>query len=415
MRRFPERHGWLVYLLLFVVYLALTPGGGHWSDMHLFRQWALYIHEHGLDEVYRSGTDYPPLYHYFLWLFTELQGTSLAIENHTSGLKCITLVFDFIGGFLLILMMRETVAQPAVRIALSLLYFLNIAYFYNTVVWGQVDSILACLVIASVFCAYRKWIVPSLLLFVLAISFKVQAIVFLPLAGLVLLPAFVERFSWFRLVMWLGSATALLLLIVLPFWLEGDLDLVLNVVSGSAERYPVISMNAYNLWYWVFQDPINTLDTGMRTVGLAMFFVISGVALFPLAKDVYRKVIQKREVGIAMPKVLLTGALCGLIFFFFNTQMHERYSHPAILMLAGYALLTRRFWGYLLVSIAYFLNMDGVLDHFEAKWLPYDPRIIAGIYLAALVVLLVELYRYGGMVRTDDGSPIHAPPRDYGR
>jgi len=396
---------WLIYLLLFITYYALMPAGGHWSDMGLWRFWALHIYDHGLGQVYQSGTDYPPIYHYFLWIYTELQGTRLAVENHIGSLKYMTLVFDFVAGAYLVRLLRARVGSATERLALSLLFFLNIAYFYNTVIWGQVDGILACFIIASVYYAHQKRIVPALLFIVLATSFKIQAIVFLPLVGLMLVPVVIEKFSWRRLVIWICSVAVFQSVILLPFWLAGDLNLVFKVIFGSAERYPVVSMNAYNYWYWFFDEPMMTSDKGIRSIGLAFFFGLSAVALLPVVRNVYFRIARKENSGTDLQQLLLAGALCGLIFFFFNTQMHERYSHPAILLLAGYALLSGRFIGYLLVSIAYFLNMDGVLRHFDAAWLPYDPRAVAIIYLAAIVWLFAELYG----LTLPRARPAHSP------
>jgi len=64
-------------------------------------------------------------------------------------------------------------------------------------------------------------------------------------------------------------------------------------------------------------------------------------------------------------KIWLTAALIGLIFFFFNTQMHERYSHYAFIFITVYAFSKRHYIPYILFSIAYLLNLDAVLEWFH--------------------------------------------------
>lgn len=367
------------------------PTTGHAGDVWFWRTWALHIHQHGLANVYHSNTDYLPLYHYILWVFVKIQGTSLAIENHFTNLKLITLMFDFGTALILFNILKERLGNNLQALALTLLFALNVAYLYNTMIWFQVDSILAFFVLASVYAAYRKLALMAILLFVLAINFKLQAIVFLPVIGLLLLPQLVTSFSLRNLIIVTGAVAALQLLILLPFWMAGDLDRVWSVISNSTERYPVVAAGAYNMWA-LFYDETSTSDQGYRGIGLVLFFAFSLAALWPLLRKVFHIVVKREEVQFELEHVLLIGALCGLAFFYFNTQMHERYAHPALLLVAGYSLLTRRFIPYVVISGAYFLNMDQILDHFRVKWLPYDPRVTSIIYLIGIGLLFAELY-----------------------
>ena len=107
-------------------------------------------------------------------------------------------------------------------------------------------------------------------------------------------------------------------------------------------------MNAYNFWLFFFpKDFMTTSDTlkfmglTLKSWGLIMFFTLSLVALLPLLKSSLYKLLKKEGIALPQSKIFIIAALIALFFFFFNTQMHERYSHPAILFLAVYALL---FW-----------------------------------------------------------------------
>jgi Gpi18-like mannosyltransferase len=383
---------WIVYGLLFIAFVALMPSGGYPPDIECWRRWTLQVLDNGLGSAYQSGTDYMPLHHYILWIYGKTQGTALAITNHINGLKVITLVFHFISGLIIVRLLRDTLKSQSEALVLSLLFLLNIAYLYNTMMWGQADSIFACFVFASLYAAKRERVGLSLLLFVLALNLKLQAIVFAPLVGLALLPSMAARFSWPRLGLWVLVAVGAQMALLLPYWIEGDLDLLWKAVGDSTNRYPFASMNAHNMWYFVFEDPAFEPDDGLTWIGILIFFLLAAVALLPLTRKIYHRLFTTRPVDIRFEQVLLAGTLCGLLFFFFNTQMHERYSHPALLLLAAYALLTAKFVPYVLVSVAYFLNMDAVLDHFHASWLPYDPRINALIYFAAIVLLFADLY-----------------------
>ena len=94
-------------------------------------------------------------------------------------------------------------------------------------------------------------------------------------------------------------------------------------------------------------------------------------------------------------KVLISTALVPLLFFFFNTEMHDRFPFPALIFLIIYAILYCRPLPYILASIAYVLNLDAVLKHFNGAYhtLIYMPQFIACIYLIVIVLLFVDLWR----------------------
>ena len=64
--------------------------------------------------------------------------------------------------------------------------------------------------------------------------------------------------------------------------------------------------------------------------------------------------------------MLLSLGLIPLAFCFFNTQMHERYWHPALLLLGAHAILTRRYVLFGVFSLAYYLNVEGSLHYLGA-------------------------------------------------
>jgi len=150
----------------------------------------------------------------------------------------------------------------ASAIILSLFfYFQNIFMFYNTVVWGQIDGILAGLLFISFFFAYKQKIGGSITFFILALNLKLQAIIFLPVIGLMLLPVMTDRFSWKNLVQWLWLPSYIQIFIIVPYLIVGDMDRLWMIVTGSAGRYPAISMNAFNVWNLFFSgDLTNSSD-----------------------------------------------------------------------------------------------------------------------------------------------------------
>jgi len=176
-----------------------------------------------------------------------------------------------------------------------------------------------------------------------------------------------------------------------------------HAAIGSVGRYPRVSMNAFNFWHLIMrQDPWNVSDesTWLRSltykrIGLVLFFIFSLAALWPLVRVVWQKT-RRKDSNISRQQVWLTGSLLAILFFFFNTEMHERYCHPAFLFLTVYAFHTKRFLPYILFSLAYFLNLEKVLQFLKLEnyhTLVFDPRFIAVLFLILVIYLFIRLYR----------------------
>ena len=135
-----------------------------------------------------------------------------------------------------------------------------------------------------------------------------------------------------------------------------------------------------------------------------MFFAASALALLPLLLLTVRNLRRQRTAPAVaaaysqddFAQVLLSIGLIPLLFAFFNTQMHERYWHAAVLFLAAYGFLRRDYMLYIIVSVAYFLNLESVLRYLELRKysvLVFEPRFVASLFALAIVVGLVKLYR----------------------
>ena len=76
--------------------------------------------------------------------------------------------------------------------------------------------------------------------------------------------------------------------------------------------------------------------------------------------------------------------------------MHERYSHPAMIFMVVYAMISKN-WGIALLGCAaYILNLEAVmhflqLDDYSGFWI--DRHFIAILFLGVILWLFVLLYR----------------------
>jgi Gpi18-like mannosyltransferase len=385
--------------LLYTIYIFLLPQTGFSADIRYWREWSIYIYQNGLSQAYGSGTNYMPLYLYVLYFYGLLQNDIEQIRANIYLLKIFTLLFDILGSFFVLKYIRDS----SKHLFFFFLLMLNFAFIYNSLIWGQVDAIFSFFVFASVYFALEKKLLISILFYLIAINLKLQAIIFIPPLVLLLLPEIINRFRWQDYLKTLGSVCLLQFLILFPFIREGQIGLFLKVVLTSVDFYRVVSANAFNFWYLVFPGNLWKIHDynlfwgiSYKRWGNLFFFASSAAALFPLLRESFGKIKPEQQRTLSLEKKMVIMALIPLLFFFFNTQMHERYSHPALLFLAAYCFMANKYFPFIFVYLAYFLSLERVLNFFKLRTFDlvfFSPKFIAELYLLAIVILFYYLYK----------------------
>lgn len=393
------------YVLILVVFVAFMPDSGPGGfDKICFISWSNYIFANGLQNIYKFGIDYLPIFQYILFLYGKIQGTAESVVMNINSLKYVTLIFDVFSAYLVYSFVKTKYKTKESAFLATLFILLNIAYFYNNVIYGQVDGIYTCIVFISILYGLKKNISLSVFFIVLAINFKLQAIIFLPLIGLLIFPEIWKNLSFKNIIIWLTPVFILQFLILLPFIISGDLLILLKVVKSSMGKYPKVSMGAFNVWYLFFEDPNQIFDKqgifgrSYNRYGLLVFSISLFITIWYLIKQTLYVLKRKKYISIPTEKIILMATLTPLVFFYFNTQMHSRYIHPSILFGGVYALYTKRPLAFVLLSIAYFLNIENGAKLLKSDITPYNyfffqPLFVSCIYIIAIIVLLYELYR----------------------
>jgi Gpi18-like mannosyltransferase len=283
---------------------------------------------------------------------------------------------------------------------LVLISTLNLGFSYNTLIWAQIDGMVAAFLFISIYYGHHRKLVPSALFFILALNTKMQAIVFLPIWGFFFLQYVFERRDIKSFAMPLAAMAVAQLIILIPFL--GRLSQLLTALD-AVDTFQYISVMAFNYWHIVIPDVWNLSDRGVyvagltyKQFGLLAFFTFSLLVLFPMLRVLFFK-IRSRHSKVELDKVQiwLMCALVALGFFFFNTQMHERYSHPTIIFLTALAVYH---WYYLIpyivFSLAYFANMERAsnLLGLPLHTALFDHVYIAYEFLFVLVFLLISLW-----------------------
>ncbi|MDX2002520.1 MAG: hypothetical protein SFW35_08805 [Chitinophagales bacterium] len=384
-----------VSILYFISLLVFLPTKYHGFDVQCWLGWTIDNYQKGLGHVYEGSTNYPPFIHYCFFLFSKFQGSVENIERNIVYIKVFPLFFDFLGAFALFFFLRR--GKPDYDIPLFLL--VNAAYLYNSYLWGQFDSIYTAFVLFSFLLALREKGTWSMIFYILALNMKIQAIIFLPLLSLVLLPQCLRK--PLRITQYLLAAVAMQVVILIPWIITGSVGKVWQVAVGSVDFYPKVSMGALNIWELIIsRTQLEGEDTqllwGMtyKQFGLLNFCIASFFALFPLllaSLKVWRKQMTFNEDYQRL--FFLSAALIALVFYYFNTQMHERYCHPAMILFFAYCWYIRNYWLYILFSIAYFLSLEKAG---KLLYLPnYNTMIFKGWFVSIIfaIILLISYYQ----------------------
>ena len=278
--------------------MFLLPRHFHDYDMGLFKLWAIQNFKFGVGNAYKISNNYLPLYQYILYFFAFIQGNVANVEKNLYLLKGLTLVFDFAAGIYVVKIIKNKYKIEWLQN--SFFYFFNILYLSNTMIWGQVDGILTCFVFISVFYAYKGENGLALLFLMLALNFKLQAIVFIPLIFILIIINIKKSFSFKNTILWLVIIFVTQYLILLPFIRSGQINTVVNIYKSSIGIYPSISMNAFNFWYLFFQgdlgdvpDTIRFINIDFKNWGLLIFCALSLITLLPLLKNAFGILFKK--------------------------------------------------------------------------------------------------------------------------
>lgn len=387
--------------LIFFTLIFFLPNFGHPWDNQCFSSWCSQIQESGLGNAYNQGSDYPPLIHYFLWGYGKFFDNGNKIVENFRYFRIFVLCIEFIG-YLLILSYSKNYQNSFFYL---IILALNPAVFYDNLIWGQTDGLLTTLLLFSLFAAANQQVIWAIVFYFLAFNFKFQSGVFLPILVLLLLPNILQnRKELKKFILALFIIVLIEIIILMPFILAGKMQDVIRVFKESFSKFPIVTMNAYNFWVHRFGNDINfekdnQLVGGLtlKAWGLMLFFISSFFALLPLfIKQLGRW--MKRDVLANLQLIdlmLLSAALVNLLFFYFPTEMHERYSYPGLIFIAAYAIRNGHYWAYFLFSLALLLNMERVLTYLQLSdyhIILFNIKFVSIVYLATIVFLFRELY-----------------------
>lgn len=284
---------------------------------------------------------YSPFHIYFWWIFTKLlpSADTIAVLKATSTLMEVGL------SAACVLLCRALMPGDGNKwrrfIAFTLIW-LSPILLLNGAGWGQTDASFAALCVLSVLLYLRTKPVWALAALGLALAWKLQAILLLPLF-LLLYFCGKKQFSllWFLLVpaIWVASG--------LPMALAGQSPLfAVNIYLGQTSLYSQITYNCPNLFALMGEATnVKQMVNGMMSrVGIALCVAaLGGMAVW----------LMVRKPKLDDQTVVLLGAWCVLCCIFLLPRMHERYGLVGEMLLLCWAVSQSkpRAYAYVLIGL----------------------------------------------------------------
>ena len=397
-----------VALALRVIIAYLLPDAGFGIDLNAFRYWASDLAQHGPFGFYERGffADYTPGYLYVLWLVGLLGRVMGGIGDL---IKVPAMLSDVAVGWLIHRLILDLGGSRRRALLGAALFLFNPITWFDSTVWGQVDSVGVVLLLLGLRELGRERLGRATALAVLAAIVKPQLGILLPIvAAVVIRRQLVDRREG-RLVGLVTTGGIGLLtaaLVCLPFGMT-VLDLF-RQVARAATGYPFLTVNAYNPWALISRGGSGLAANGLwirdvsgpapDDVGYAfgpLPAVLVGTALLLLVVSATALVVGRRPTRLTM---LVGLTVLAVAFFVVPTRVHERYLFPFFALGAILAALSTRWLVvYVPLAAASFANLYVVLTTLY----PDNPGIsdwldIGGAIRSAPIVTLIALVHLAG-------------------
>lgn len=385
---------WIVLLILLAIGLWIRVWlGSHYagfmSDQNLFVQWMNKIRQYGLGTVYIHDTNinYPPLFLLIMQGYAALvHRFGITIQAGQLSFKYLLILLDLCACIIVFCWSRKLRSTPA-RWLLFCLFVCNPALIVNSSIWGQVDILNGILMAGALLTVGAVPLVAGLL-FAIALFTKLQAIVIAPVFGFYVLKCIWQRQIKPLIYMVVGAIIPVVV-VAIYFASYGGLQAMFKGAYISAVGlYTQVTLNALNIWFYV----IGTVPTTNDTEKLWHMISLRNLGFILLLIAVIYTGIYLWKYRVLHTAVLLKAAAwISFAFFMLPTEIHERYSIPALILLLLVAMVDRKWIAIACVlSVTITYNLWGVLT----SNLPRIPgMIVVWIHLFILLWMGWLMYR----------------------
>ncbi len=368
------------------------PGFG--ADVGDYQAWASQIYTFGPAHTYQKEffLDYPPGYLYALWFVGFLGHVVGATGDfYRIIIESPSIVADFALSILVYALVRRG-SRPEIAFVAMLMVALNPAMLFDTVVWGQSDSVMTFVTLLSIVSILGEQYEIGWGLAAIAVLVKPQGLMMLPVLGF-----------WTMLqtnfATWIRSGLALIAVFVIgiaPFQIGHEWNWIIKLYTSTAAYYHETSVNAFN-----FMALIGGLrNSDSDTLAGIPFFWLGMSLLFPL----YGFVAWVLWRGRTPTRLMFVSFVAIFGFFMVAPRMHERYIYPAIALAVPLALEAPEMMAvFVIVSLTALINLAYIL-HTLNTVVFLNGRDGLAMATSALNVVALGTAIYYGITRLQDGS-----------
>ena len=369
-----------VLLAAFLLRLCFIPSPGYERDVQLFKIWGQTAAQNGVHNIYdKTWCDYPPAYIYVLKSVSSFYSLFHPdFKEHTYLydllLKLPAIFSDLLISCLIFFMISDKFTFRSRMLFMSAFAF-NPVIIFDSVYWGQIDSVTMLIALLSILALTRNRYYLSWALIALAILIKSQMVILLPIFILITW----KRCGFKALMGGFAAFWASSLFILSPFFYFHQVEKVINVFASSVGRYPNVSMNAFNFWWLISKGNGANFWDGQRFLNLFALKTVGYVFLLVFTVLLLKYLFDNEKDEKA---VFLSCALALFSFFMLPTEMHERYIVPvfAFLLLAAADDLPMQI-SYGILSFTGFFNLAIVLAWAYPNNIPLIGRLFPGHFM----------------------------------
>jgi dolichyl-phosphate-mannose--protein O-mannosyl transferase/Gpi18-like mannosyltransferase len=257
--REPETKSVLILLgiaLIVRLLISLMFNTGHPTDINNFRAWCMEVSKRGIHDFFQpppTGVwcDYPPGYIYILYALGSIYKLfdpsfqSWNTSIFTTLIKLPGIISDVINIYLIYYLTRRYVPFQ-VAIGTATIYAFHPAIFYESAIWGQMDSVIMLFLLLSVIYLIDHKYSLSIIATALGCMIKPQGILLIPFLAFVML--YNKAFK--QILIGILASLAFIILMTLPVTdsFSGVFTWLWEHYIAQANLYPYSSIQTFNLW-----------------------------------------------------------------------------------------------------------------------------------------------------------------------
>ncbi len=411
-----------LFLIALSLRLFLVPNRGFEADVAFWKSWGLSALDNGVvSGLGVTNNNYPTPFSYLLgflaYIYRLFRNPHIFDDYWNSGnilflliakLPSILADLGIAGLILWIEKHAKRIGFPNLPsffyLLLACLFLFNPVSLMDGAWWGQVDSLGVFVFMVAVILAASDKPLLAGAIFMLSMMTKLQNMIYGPLFFLLLW----QLGAFQGLIRGIVGAIAAFFFLNGEFLFKKQMDPVMESLTSNYDYFPMMSLNAFNLWWIVAKgDGMRVSDKLMsvgiinaKTMGLLLFSSGYLLAVMTMLKgtlrDMWQTKIQPHLVkndrnSFSYEQKRFTVffsfftalIIVAFSFFLFQTESHDRYAFPVCLFLLLWGIFyvfrtntekmrmflwkTRSFQifiiGYILFSILFFLNLHTALSY----------------------------------------------------